>query len=90
MRGPSSSGKTTFSRRLEIGLKLNGISPLTISVDNYFVEREETPIGEDGKYDFESIDALDTELLNSHLVKLLNGEEIEAPTFNFFTRIKRV
>ncbi len=83
--GPSSSGKTTFAKRLELQLKLNGIKPVTISVDNYFVERENTPLDEDGKYDFESIKAIDTELLNNDLVKLLNGEEIDAPTFNFHT-----
>ena len=83
MHGPSSSGKTTFAKRLEIGLKLNGLKPLTISVDNYFVERDETPIDEYGKYDFEAIGAVDTELLNKDLVKLLKGEEIDAPTFNF-------
>ena len=63
----------------------NGLKPVTISVDNYFVEREETPLDEDGNYDFESINAIDTKLLNQDLVKLLNGEEIEAPTFNFHT-----
>ena len=83
--GPSSSGKTTFAKRLELQLKLNGLKPVTISVDNYFVEREETPLDEDGNYDFESINAMDTKLLNQDLVKLLNGEEIEAPTFNFHT-----
>lgn len=83
--GPSSSGKTTFAKRLELQLKLNGLKPVTISVDNYFVEREETPLDEDGNYDFESINAIDTKLLNKDLVKLLNGEEIEAPTFNFHT-----
>ena len=83
--GPSSSGKTTFAKRLGLELKLNGLKTVTISVDNYFVEREDTPLDEDGKYDFESIKAIDTELLNRDLVKLLNGEEIEAPTFNFHT-----
>ena len=83
--GPSSSGKTTFAKRLELQLKLNGLKPVTISVDNYFVEREETPLDKDGNYDFESINAIDTKLLNQDLVKLLNGEEIEAPTFNFHT-----
>ena len=83
--GPSSSGKTTFAKRLELQLKLNGLKPVTISVDNYFVERENTPLDEDGKYDFESIEAIDTKLLNDDLVKLLNGEEIDAPTFNFHT-----
>ena len=83
--GPSSSGKTTFAKRLEIQLKLNGIKPVTISVDNYFVERESTPKDEDGNYDFESINAIDTKLLNNDILKLLNGEEIVAPTFNFHT-----
>ncbi len=83
--GPSSSGKTTFAKRLEVQLKLNGIKPVTISVDNYFVERNETPLDEQGNYDFESINAIDTELLNNDLLKLFNGEEINAPTFNFHT-----
>lgn len=81
--GPSSSGKTTFAKRLGIQLRLNGLKPKTISVDNYFVEREQTPKDEDGKLDFESIEAVDLKLLNDHLVRLLNGEEIEMPTFNF-------
>ena len=81
--GPSSSGKTTFAKRLELELKLNGIKPKTISVDNYFVEREDTPRDEDGNYDFEEIKAIDTKLLNNDLLKLLDGKEIEMPTFNF-------
>lgn len=81
--GPSSSGKTTFAKRLELELRLNGLKTKTISVDNYFVERKDTPRDENGEYDFESIEAIDTKLLNSHLLKLLNGEEIEMPTFNF-------
>lgn len=81
--GPSSSGKTTFAQRLGIQLELDGLKPVTISVDNYFVEREETPIDEDGKYDFEAIEAVDMKLLNSHIKKLLNGEEVEMPSFNF-------
>ena len=83
--GPSSSGKTTFAKRLGIQLQLNGIKPITISVDNYFVEREHTPKDEEGKYDFESINAIDLELFNEHLTKLLKGEEILVPTFNFKT-----
>ena len=83
--GPSSSGKTTFAKRLGIQLQLNGIKPVTISVDNYFVEREETPRDEDGKYDFEHINAIDLKLFNDHLTKLLNGEEIDVPTFDFKT-----
>lgn len=83
--GPSSSGKTTFAKRLGLQLRLNGLKPKIISIDNYFVEREETPLDEEGNYDFESIDAVDTKLLNNDLVKLLKGEEIDAPTFNFHT-----
>ena len=83
--GPSSSGKTTFSKRLCLQLRLNNLKPVPISVDNYFVEREETPLDKNGNYDFESIEAIDTKLLNSDIMKLLNGEEIQAPTFNFHT-----
>ena len=81
--GPSSSGKTTFAQRLGIQLRINGLKPVTISVDNYFVEREDTPRNEKGEYDFECIEAIDTELFNRHLVALLNGEEIEMPEFDF-------
>ena len=81
--GPSSSGKTTFAKRLGIQLRLNGLKPKTISVDNYFVEREQTPKDEFGNYDFEALETVDLELLNNHLTKLLNGEEIEMPTFDF-------
>lgn len=81
--GPSSSGKTTFAKRLGIQLTLNGIKPKTISVDNYFVEREETPLDENGKYNFEALEAVDLKLLNEDLNKLLNGEEILMPTFDF-------
>jgi uridine kinase len=83
--GPSSSGKTTFSKRLGIQLRLNGIKPKTISVDDFFVEREQTPIDENGKPNFEALEAVDLKLLNDDLVKLLNGEEIQMPTFNFKT-----
>ncbi len=81
--GPSSSGKTTFAKRLELELRLNGLKTKTISVDNYFVERKDTPKDENGEYDFESINAIDTKLLNNDLLKLLKGEEIKMPTFNF-------
>ena len=87
--GPSSSGKTTFAQRLGIQLRLNGIKPVTISVDNYFVERQETPRDENGEYDFENIEAIDLKLFNEHLVKLLNGEEIEVPEFDFSVGTKR-
>ena len=83
--GPSSSGKTTFAKRLELELRLNGVKTKTISVDNYFVERKDNPKDENGEYDFEAIEAIDTNLLNGDLLKLLNGEEIKAPTFNFHT-----
>ena len=81
--GPSSSSKTTFARRLSLELRLNGIKPVTMSVDNYFVERGETPKDENGELDYECIEALDRNLLNNDILKLLNGEEIQAPTFNF-------
>ncbi|MBR1539763.1 MAG: nucleoside kinase [Clostridia bacterium] len=83
--GPSSSGKTTFAGKLGMSLRVNGIKPVTISVDNYFVERENNPKDESGNYDFECIEALDLDLLNDQLVKLLNGEEVELPTFDFKT-----
>ena len=81
--GPSSSGKTTFAKRLELELKLNGKKPKILSVDDYFVERKDTPLDENGNYDFETINAIDTKLLNEHLIKIAKGEEIEIPTFNF-------
>lgn len=81
--GPSSSGKTTFAQRLGIQLRLNGLKPVTISVDNYFVERQETPRDENGEYDFECIEAIDLDLFNRDLVKLLKGEEIDVPEFHF-------
>ena len=81
--GPSSSGKTTFAQRLGIQLKINGIKPVTLSVDNYFVEREQNPRDEKGNYDFECIEAIDLKLFNEHLLKLLAGEEIDMPTFDF-------
>ena len=87
--GPSSSGKTTFAQRLGIQLKLNRIKPVTISVDNYFVERKDTPRDENGEYDFECLEAIDLELFNDHLTKLLNGEEVEMPEFDFYEGTKR-
>ena len=87
--GPSSSGKTTFAQRLGIQLKLNRIKPVTISVDNYFVERKDTPRDENGEYDFECLEAIDLELFNDHLTRLLNGEEVEMPEFDFFEGTKR-
>lgn len=81
--GPSSSGKTTFTKRLGIQLRVLGYNPTLISLDDYFVNREQTPKDENGEYDFESIYALDLELFNDHLKALLDGEEIEIPEFNF-------
>lgn len=87
--GPSSSGKTTFAQRLGLQLKINGLKPVTISVDNYFVERPDTPRDENGEYDFENIEAIDLELFNNHLTALLNGETIECPEFDFSVGTKR-
>ncbi|NLY85110.1 MAG: nucleoside kinase [Tissierellia bacterium] len=83
--GPSASGKTTFSKRLAVQLKVNGKRPVSISVDDYFVDREKTPLNEDGTYDFESIDAIDLDKLNEDLITLLEGGEVELPKFNFIT-----
>lgn len=83
--GPSSSGKTTFAKRLGIQLGVNGLMPIPISLDDYFVDREHTPKDESGEYDFESIYALDLELFNKNLNELMEGREIEIPTFNFKT-----
>lgn len=83
--GPSSSGKTTFSNRLGIQLRVNGVIPVPISLDDYFVDREFTPRDKYGEYNFETIGALDLKLFNEHLSKLLNNEEIEIPSFNFIT-----
>ncbi|MEW8954988.1 nucleoside kinase [Clostridium sp.] len=81
--GPSSSGKTTFARRLGIQLRANGIIPTPISLDDYFVNRDDTPLDENGEYDFESIDALDLSLFNEDLNRILRGEEVEIPSYNF-------
>ena len=83
--GPTSSGKTTFAGKLGMALRVQGIKPVTISVDNYFVERENNPVDENGNYDFECIEAIDVELLNSQLNDLLSGKEVELPTFDFST-----
>ncbi len=83
--GPSSSGKTTFSKRLSIQLMAMGIQPLIISLDNYFVDREKTPLDEHGEYDFESLHALDIPFFNKQLNELLDGQEVLLPTFSFET-----
>ena len=81
--GPSSSGKTTFAQRLGIQLRLNGLKPITISVDNYFVERKDNPRDENGEYDFECLEAIDLKLFNKHLKMLLQGKAVEIPEFDF-------
>lgn len=81
--GPSSSGKTTFAKRLGIQLRLNGFKPVTISVDNYFVERKDNPRDENGNYDFECLEAIDLDLFNNHIKTLLEGGTIDVPTFDF-------
>lgn len=86
--GPSSSGKTTFAGKLSTALRLDGVRPVTISVDNYFVEREDTPKDEFGNYDFETIEAIDLELFNRDLASLINGEEINVPEYDFTTGTK--
>ncbi|KLU41047.1 MAG: ATPase AAA [Peptococcaceae bacterium 1109] len=81
--GPSSSGKTTFAQRLLVQLRVNGLWPITIGLDDYFVDRDKTPLDEDGKADFEALEAIDLELFNTHLTKLIQGEEVELPSFDF-------
>lgn len=85
LAGPSSSGKTTTCKRLSIQLVANGIKPLQISLDDYFVDREQTPKDEKGEYDYESIYALNLKLINEQFNALFNGEEIELPKYNFQT-----
>ncbi len=81
--GPSSSGKTTFAHRLDIQLRVNGLRPVTISLDDYFVDREHTPKDENGDYDFEALEAIDVKLFNRQLSELICGKEVEMPVFNF-------
>lgn len=83
--GPSSSGKTTFARRLGIQLRVNGLRPLNISVDDYFVDKTQTPLDEDGKPDYEALETVDLAFFNQSMNALLKGEEIDVPTFNFVT-----
>ena len=83
--GPSSSGKTTFSKRLSIQLMTNGLRPYPISLDDYFVDREDTPLDANGQHDFESFYALDLPFFEAQLKALLAGEEVELPRFNFNT-----
>ncbi|MCM1519205.1 MAG: nucleoside kinase [Lachnoclostridium sp.] len=83
--GPSSSGKTTFTKRLAVQLLTNLVKPVMISLDNYFVDRHHTPLDENGDYDYESLYALDLKLFNEHLTTLIQGGEVSLPTYNFET-----
>jgi len=83
--GPSSSGKTTTSKKMALELKSHGLNPLIISVDDYFINRVDTPKDKNGNYMFDVIEALDINLFNDHLTKLLNGESVKMPTYNFIT-----
>src|SRR5574341_1554353 len=83
--GPSSAGKTTTARRLTVQLLALGMSPFPLELDNYFLDRDKTPLDQDGKPDFESIDALDLPLLAEHLQRLIRGEEVQFPRYNFKT-----
>ena len=83
--GPSSSGKTTFCKRLSIQLLACGLHPISFSTDDYFVNRVDTPLLPNGQYDFDNIKAVDCELLDDHLKRLMNGERVEVPEFNFTT-----
>lgn len=83
--GPSSSGKTTFANRLAIQLKVNGLNLISISLDNYFVNREDTPKDENGEYDFESIKSIDVKFFKDQMKELFEGKEVEIPIFNFLT-----
>ncbi|HVU13795.1 MAG TPA: nucleoside kinase, partial [Phototrophicaceae bacterium] len=81
--GPSSSGKTTFSKRLAIQLLAHGLRPFTLELDNYFIDRELTPRDAEGNYDFEALEALNLARFNEHLIKLIGGEEVAMPRFDF-------
>ena len=83
--GPSSSGKTTFSKRLSVQLAASGIRPFAISLDDYFVDRDHTPKDEKGEYDYESLYALDLPFFNQQLKQILAGEDVALPTYNFVT-----
>ncbi len=86
--GPSSSGKTTFSKRLGLQLRVNGVEPVALSLDNYYVNRSETPLDEDGQHDFESIEAIDLPLFHEQLSALLEGREVRTPRFDFVSGLR--
>ena len=87
--GPSSSGKTTTSKRLGIQLRILGLDPVLISLDDYFVDRDKTPLDENGDYDFEALEAIDLELLNSDLKRLTAGESVEVPRYDFISGTRK-
>ncbi|MDL2264391.1 nucleoside kinase [Synergistaceae bacterium OttesenSCG-928-I11] len=89
LAGPSSSGKTTTSKRLSIQLQVLGKNPVTIELDDYYVNRDQTPRDETGAYDFEALEALDVELINDHLGKLLSGAEVQLPKYDFVTGTRK-
>lgn len=86
--GPSSSGKTTFAQRLSVQLRVNGIRPVAISMDDYFKNRNDTPVDENGEYDFETVDAIDINTFNDVMTRLIKGELVEVPTYNFHKGIR--
>jgi uridine kinase len=87
--GPSSSGKTTFAKRLGVQLRINGLEPISLSLDNYYVDRDATPIDEDGKPDFEALEAIDLELFHDHLSELMDGRRVATPRFDFVRGLRR-
>jgi uridine kinase len=87
--GPSSSGKTTFAQRLSTQLRVNGLRPIALSLDNYFCNRDDTPRDVYGQHDFEALEALDLPLLNRHIKSLIHGEEIECPIYDFVTGTRK-
>lgn len=89
LAGPSSSGKTTTSKRLAIQLQVSGKTPVVIELDDYYVEREKTPKDENGNYDFEALEAMDLDLINEHMEALLAGEEVRLPRFDFVTGLRK-
>ncbi len=86
--GPSSSGKTTFCKRLSVQLKACGLKPMSMSTDDYFVNRADTPKFPDGSYDFDNFDTVDHALMESHIMKLIGGEEVDIPEYNFVTGLR--
>ena len=87
--GPSASGKTTFAKRLGIQLQVNGIEPLALSLDDYYIDRERTPLDEEGRHDFEALEAIDLPLFHRHLAELLAGREVRTPRYDFVSGTRR-